>query len=617
MTVQGAGLLQPAPLVQQAVHANAIAHPMHEQTLNHFFLPRGNGERLCTYHAPAGGEAAACVVQAHAFGEEMNKCRRMSALQAAAMAGAGCAVLQIDLAGCGDSSDVPDDMGWETWLDDLQAACDWICKRHADAPLWLWGQRTGALLASALAARRAEPTHLLLWQPMSSGRTLVQQLLRLKGAAHLGDGAAAKAAMAAARAELVAGRALSVAGYTLPAALLQAIEQATLQPPPAPGRTAWLELSSRAEAALAPASAKLIEDWQAAGHVVHARCVAGPAFWQSAEIEHAPELIPATVAALGLNRALPLASGGQQQAAAPIGSEARANPLLYVQESCIRFDCCGDALVGIVSTPAAPSRVGLVIIVGGPQYRVGSHRQFVLLARHLAAAGHAVLRFDVRGMGDSAGAPRAFDDQDSDIAAAVAALRHAVPQVQQIALWGLCDGASAALLYAGGRPDPALAGLCLLNPWVRSVQTQAATQVKHYYAQRVMQPAFWAKMLRGGVGLARVGELIDNIRQMRRRGESGAAGTPSTFQQRMAHAWRQCTTPRLLLLSGQDLTAREFTEALASDPNWQGALQHPALTRLDLPQADHTFSDDAARTAVEEATARWLQSLAAAHAPAS
>ena len=39
----------------------------------------------------------------------------------------------------------------------------------------------------------------------------------------------------------------------------------------------------------------------------------------------------------------------------------------------------------------------MVIVVGGPQYRAGSHRQFTLLARHIAAAGYPVLRFDARG----------------------------------------------------------------------------------------------------------------------------------------------------------------------------------------------------------------------------
>ena len=183
---------------------------------------------------------------------------------------------------------------------------------------------------------------------------------------------------------------------------------------------------------------------------------------------------------------------------------------MTVTERALNFSCQGQHLVGVVSLPAAPRRVGMLIVVGGPQYRAGSHRQFVQLARRVAAEGHAVLRFDCRGMGDSGGEQRSFEDISPDIAAAVQALLQAAPAVQQVVLWGLCDGASAALLYLGDSArDPRVTGLCLVNPWLRSQATLARTHVKHYYTQRLRQPEFWAKLLRGGVawqalcGLAR------------------------------------------------------------------------------------------------------------------
>ena len=72
-----------------------------------FFLAADNGragQRLCIHHPPRRGEPArGAVLHLHAFAEEMNKSRRMVALQARALAEAGFAVLQIDLHGCGDS----------------------------------------------------------------------------------------------------------------------------------------------------------------------------------------------------------------------------------------------------------------------------------------------------------------------------------------------------------------------------------------------------------------------------------------------------------------------------------------------------------------------------------
>ncbi len=192
-------------------------------------------------------------------------------------------------------------------------------------------------------------------------------------------------------------------------------------------------------------------------------------------------------------------------------------------ETGIVFDCAGERLVGVASLPAQPRMLGLVIVVGGPQYRAGSHRQFVLLARRVAAAGYAVLRFDYRGMGDSSGDLRSFEAVDADIGAAIGALRAAAPGVQRIAIWGLCDAASAALLYVDRQPagEP-LAGLCLVNPWVRSAATLARTHVKHYYWARLRQREFWAKLLTGQVAGRALSELRRNLALTRASAPVGA-----------------------------------------------------------------------------------------------
>src|SRR5690349_24048098 len=57
---------------------------------------------------------------------------------------------------------------------------------------------------------------------------------------------------------------------------------------------------------------------------------------------------------------------------------------------------------------------GVLLVVGGPQYRVGSHRQFALLCRRLAGRGVPALRFDYRGMGDADGAARTFESVRSE-----------------------------------------------------------------------------------------------------------------------------------------------------------------------------------------------------------
>jgi uncharacterized protein len=267
----------------------------------------------------------------------------------------------------------------------------------------------------------------------------------------------------------------------------------------------------------------------------------------------------------------------------------------------------GARSVGVLalpSDPAAASGVGVLVVVGGPQVRVGSHRQFVQLARRLAGAGHAVLRFDLPGMGDSEGRFCGFEGATPAIAAAVAVLRQEQPGLTRTVLWGLCDGASAALLYLdeGGR---GVDDLVLLNPWVRNAATQASTQVKHYYRERLLDPAFWRKLLGGGVARSAVAEAWGALRRMG-QGSAAGGGARLGFVERMARAWTAHRGRILLVQSGRDYTAREFDEALASHPGWRNATRHPGLTRVDLAEADHTFSQKAQRLAAESAVLDWL-----------
>ena len=58
------------------------------------------------------------------------------------------AVLLSDLAGCGDSSGDFADASWDLWLEDINQAARWMTARYASAPLWIWGLRSGCLLAA-------------------------------------------------------------------------------------------------------------------------------------------------------------------------------------------------------------------------------------------------------------------------------------------------------------------------------------------------------------------------------------------------------------------------------------------------------------------------------------
>jgi exosortase A-associated hydrolase 2 len=275
-----------------------------------FFLQAQGGQRLCVHHQPAPSQVTrGAVVFVHAFGDEMNKSRRMTRLQAQALARAGFSVLLIDLKGCGDSSGDFVEASWSDWIDDVLMACHWLQAR-VQAPLWLWGHRAGCLLATEVAARLGGAQRLVFWQAPASGQLLLQQFLRMKATSLMLEGNA-KAVMAQLREQLARDEPVEVGGYQVSAALANGLGAATMAPPPDAGRLVWLESSTQAEPQLSPVATKSVQAWQAAGWQVQAQAVQGPAFWQTTEIEDAPALIEATHSAL-----ITMSTDGQPQDAA-------------------------------------------------------------------------------------------------------------------------------------------------------------------------------------------------------------------------------------------------------------------------------------------------------------
>lgn len=284
-------------------------------------------------------------------------------------------------------------------------------------------------------------------------------------------------------------------------------------------------------------------------------------------------------------------------------------------ERCISFACKGEPLLGIVSTPVSPlasSGTAVLIVVGGPQYRAGSHRQFVQLARAVASAGHTSMRFDVRGMGDSQGAQRSFEALSEDVGAAIDALQQAEPALKHLVLMGLCDGASASLMYLHDTRDARVSGLCLLNPWLRSDASLARAHVKHYYVQRLMNIDFWRKLTSGSIGLKALRDLWTTLRsasqgnaENRKPGHSKEER--ADFQTLMLRGWQRFNGPVLLALSSTDLTAKEFADSSAANPEWRKALNRPTVSRVDLADADHTLSNGNSRLRFEQTFADWLQ----------
>lgn len=262
-----------------------------------FFLPREGGQRFCILYEPGEQPARGSVLYVHPFAEEMNKCRRMAALAARALARAGWAVLQLDLLGCGDSTGRFGDAEWDKWLSDVKVGWAYLRDRSGAAP-WLWGARAGALLACEAAAG-IEGTHaMLLWQPVGSGRQHLTQFLRLKLAREALSAGGDREALQVVRTRLQRGQSVEVAGYALSPSLARGFDSAEFALPDRIARVVWLEVSSAEPPSFGPVALARMASLRERGTHVDARIVAGPAFWQTVEIEECEGLVAATVEAL-------------------------------------------------------------------------------------------------------------------------------------------------------------------------------------------------------------------------------------------------------------------------------------------------------------------------------
>jgi exosortase A-associated hydrolase 2 len=125
-------------------------------------------------------------------------------------------------------------------------------------------------------------------------------------------------------------------------------------------------------------------------------------------------------------------------------------------------------LFGVLHEPATGERdTGFVFCYPFAEEKLWVHRVFVNFARILGERGHAVLRFDYMGHGDSGGefAEATVESRLRDIACAVEALKEKAPAVKRVGLLGLRFGAMLAAVAA--ERDATLSHLILWEPVIK------------------------------------------------------------------------------------------------------------------------------------------------------
>ena len=258
----------------------------------------------------------------------------------------------------------------------------------------------------------------------------------------------------------------------------------------------------------------------------------------------------------------------------------------------LSFACENAPLAG--SLDEAAGTTGLLMVTGGSQTRVGSHRMYERLAKSLADNAIPCFRYDRRGVGDSAGEDPGFRGSGPDIAAAAAAFR-AQAGVDRIVGFGLCDGASALALF--GRAA-GLDALILVNPWLVEAEADAPppAAIRAHYRQRLLSAEGWRKIVSGG---------IDYRKLLKGIGKASAAQEGSPLARDVAAALRACGLRSWLILAEGDATAIAATQELKARA-FAGLIEGREIVKTD----SHTFARPGDEAALLAATVRALSALA-------
>ncbi len=289
----------------------------------------------------------------------------------------------------------------------------------------------------------------------------------------------------------------------------------------------------------------------------------------------------------------------------------RERPVQFGHErSLMGIMCIPPSAPSMPTAPDGPTTSNPVVIMltAGVLHRVGASRIHVEMARRLAAAGFASLRFDLSGIGDSQsrnGGVSLTESVELDIDDAMAFLRQA-GHGEHCVLVGLCSGAHDALHRA--ERDGRVVGVFAIDLIGSFVNTRH--KLRHYL-RRLPDVTRWKGAL---------------TRRMRRLVPLGRR--PSQEKRRPNPVWigvrRRVSREDLESLLDRlfDRGARlafYFTDGLEENYNYRGqfrdnyrrAAASPLCTSVFLPGSDHLLSKAADRESVVGGLVGWMEGFRA------
>jgi exosortase A-associated hydrolase 1 len=242
---------------------------------------------------------------------------------------------------------------------------------------------------------------------------------------------------------------------------------------------------------------------------------------------------------------------------------------------------CGEATLAGSLDVGEGAAQGVLLVIGGSQTRIGSHRMYERLAKGLADKGYACFRFDRRGVGDSSGEDPGFRGSGPDLKAAADVFRTEVPGLTRMIGFGLCDGATALALYGD---EVGLDGLMLANPWLVEAEegAPAPAAIRAHYRKRLLSWEGWKRLLTGAVNFKKLGRGLRRLFSRRK---------PESLSNDVAQALLRHRLPTEVILCTGDNTAIAADAEIRAWP-YEGLIRATQQIETD----SHTFArpgDDA------------------------
>jgi len=387
---------------------------------------------------------------------------------------AGFVVVRFDYHGTGDSAGSDTEVArLSAWLESIQDVADDIrIKSNLDRIAFV-GLRLGATLCGKLA-ESFESSHLVFWNPCTSGKSYVREMQIVQSADHKRK--SESVTRDGQNLDIAQSSIIDAGGFVISGETADQLQSLEFGSQPFVGTPEILLIESET---LSPAQQVKDRLTSLGSSVTHIKTNDYGAMMLPPQFSELPTTSIRQICTWLTDKSPPIlkSSSAKTDAKATRDTTTTSKITPNIHERVTRFGS-DLRLFGVTTFPSNTSRPELpavILLCGGSVHHVSANRMYVPFARSLAASGFTVLRMDLSGIGDSIpankiDANKAYtQEMHNDVAAG---MDHIAGQfgTKRFILFGLCSGAYAAThtAYSSNR----IAELILVNQLVYYLQDE-------------------------------------------------------------------------------------------------------------------------------------------------